>query len=354
MWWALRCTNQRASSFRTFARCAWVSVAVLSTAAQAQPASPGQLVFLPVAGDGAGISDGLHRLVRAELTHSAPQRLIDVPPQSLRDLQREAGCEELDPSCLGQIASFLGCDFAVLLSVGSSQDGRVVATVQLVSDSGEARGRAERVAVGPRADVVLAAAVPDLVTELFGLAPSRETSAPQAPPPESSEPAILSSVTTRGSETPASGDVADEAPPIERTTVPETSVGSRPRIPDRTNAATSDDFPVIVGGSLLGLGALAGIAGLVTGLVAVDAEDDWQAAPRDSREQVDSALEARDRAERWATTTNILLVSAGVLGVAGVAVLIAALAGDDDAPPRVTVMPTLDGAMAFWNVGELP
>ena len=341
---------------------------VLSLAAEAQPSDPGQLVLLPVAGDGSGVSDGLHRLVRSELTHSAPQRLIDVPPQSLGDLQREAGCEELDAPCLGQIASFLGCDFAVLLRVGSSQGGRVVVTVELVSDSGEARGRAERVAVGPRADVVLAAAVPDLVDELFGLAPSQDTSStPGAPPSRRPGPAILSSVarpdptttanadtTDSASETSGPEDVGEEEPASETTEVPETLAGSRPRIPDRTGDETSNDFPLVVGGSLLGLGALAGVAGLITGLVAANAEDEWQAAPRDSRAQVDSALASRDRAERWATTTNILLVSAGVLGVAGVAFLIAAAVGGDEAPPAVAVVPTLDGAMAYWNVGEIP
>ena len=141
---------------------------------------PGQLVFLPVSGDGAGVSDGLHRLIRAELTHSAPQRLIDVPPQSLGDLQREAGCDALEAGCLGRIARFLGCEVAVLLRVGSSQGGRVVATLELVSAAGEVRGRAERVAAGPRADVALTAAVPGLWRSC--LRERRRKPGPTAPP----------------------------------------------------------------------------------------------------------------------------------------------------------------------------
>ena len=356
----------------------WAALAALlvlqaaGARAQGPSGAAGQLVFLPVSGDGAGVSDGLHRLIRAELTHSAPQRLIDVPPQSLGDLQREAGCDALEAACLGRIARFLGCEVAVLLRVGSSQGGRVVATLELVSAAGEVRGHAERVAAGPRADVALTAAVPGFVDELFGRAPEAPQESPSAaastratgsgssavPPPETGP---------RGSRAPdeespgveASSSSADCLSDREPRAVGETPRASSPRI-ERDHARTigdsegGSDFPLVAGGSLLGLGMLAGIAGLVTGLVAASAEDEWLAAPRESRADIDQALDERDRAERWATTTNVLLVSAGVLAAAGVALLVVGMASEDeDEGARLSVVPVRAGAVAVLSVEGL-
>ena len=157
----------------------------------------------------------------------------------------------------------------------------------------------------------------------------------------------------------AAGDEA--SPDVQRDARPvgETPRASSPRIERDRARVTGDneggsDFPLVAGGSLLGLGMLAGIAGLVTGLVASNAEDEWLAAPRESRADVDQALDDRDRAERWATTTNVLLVSAGVLAAAGVALLVVGMAGDDeDEGARLAVVPVREGAVAVLRVEGL-
>ena len=329
--------------------------------AQNTTSDPGQLVFLLAASEPGGMSDGLHRLIRAELTHSAPQRLVDVPSQSLGDLQREAGCEGLDATCLGRVARFLGCEFAVLLRVGSSPDGRVVASLEMVSSTGQVRGSAERVAAGPRADVALASEVPAFVDEMFGRG-SPDESEPGLPPSNEPPPTDAPTPGPSGDATAAEDEpndsavtdrVSDDEGQEESRAVDATPRASSPRLVARADNDSSD-LPLVAGGSLLGLAALSGIAGLVTGLVAASAEDEWLASMRESRAEVDEALDARDRAQRWATTTNVLLISAGVLATAGAVLLVIGMASEDEEPLPLAIVPTSDGAVAVLQFGGLP
>jgi hypothetical protein len=91
--------------------------------------------------------------------------------------------------------------------------------------------------------------------------------------------------------------------------------------PRETSAESGGSSPLRVAGfSAIGVGAVLGGAAIVTGVKALSARDEFDASGHTSRD-------AHDRADSLRTTTNVLLVAAGVLAAGGLVLVLTAPSG---------------------------
>jgi hypothetical protein len=106
-------------------------------------------------------------------------------------------------------------------------------------------------------------------------------------------------------------------PPVPSKPLPPASTGTKtpPPVLDRETKPT----PILTyaGFSAIGVGAVLGGAALVTGVNALSARDEFNDSGFTNRD-------AHDRADSLRTTTNVLLVAAGVVGAAGVVLVLTA------------------------------
>jgi hypothetical protein len=140
----------------------------------------------------------------------------------------------------------------------------------------------------------------------------------------------VGATTTLALERPAPPPVAPlPAPPP--TAQPKTAAPPAEPAPDK-DARGSTPAMRYVGFSAIGVGALLGGAAIITGVKALSARDEFN----DSRF---TSQEAHDRAESLRTTTNVLLVAAGVVGVTGIVLVLTSPSSSGGAQAALRVGP---------------
>lgn len=251
----------------------------------------------------APFSAAVERVERARLETLGAVRMSGAPALSLADLQLAVGCVGEGEACLRAIAEQLSVDLLFYSTVDRAGATRVAA-IHLFDRRGQRPpSQAER--QGAEEDLV--EQVEPMLRELLDLPP-------------------LTPV-----EAAASGRAHHDAAP---SAVP-----------------PHDPAMWIVSLSSFGVAAAAGVVGAVFGVMELDSAHAWATAPTDSRDAIDAAIAARDRASGQAMAANVAFVVAGVAAAAGATFLVLELTSGRpraETGPTVSLSPAGAG-VAMWG-----
>jgi hypothetical protein len=225
------------------------------------------------------LGDAWNRLLRSRLEETDAIVIAEAPVLSLRDLQLSVGCLADTPACMQSIAQLLEVD-ALLVTTVNTADNTTVVTLTFHETAPPGRRSVARRSSGEGRERRLLGGLDAALEELFGI---RLPSAPE-------------------------GDLLS------------------PRVVHQSPDGVSPWSFV-----LLGAGAIAAGTGVVFAALASSTENEWALAPTGTRDQVDRAVDLRDRGEGQALAANVLIISGAVLAAAGLTVLLLTLPGDADA-----------------------
>jgi hypothetical protein len=247
-------------------------------------------VLRPVAGPDteAGLVGAVERVLRAKLDELAPLTVTGTPNLELRDLQLAVGCMSEDDACLGSIAEQLGVSAIVVSHVDRAGDALVATITHFDTASGERTNATARA----QGENDLLERIDPAVRELFGL-------------PEAERPV---------------GEYERDEPETTRVVVEPSGLSV---------------LPFLVAGA----GLAAGGVGVYFALKSRSSQQEYADAPIVTPDDVDAAIDLRDRAESEALLANVLFAVGGGLVALGATLLVIDLASDTETP--VVAAPTL-------------
>lgn len=255
-------------------------LAPLHAAAQERPAAT--ILTTQLTGVDAGEGAAFDRTLRARLDALHVVRTEGAVALDLEQIQLALGCMGETTECLSGVAEETGTPIIVVPSLAAA-GGTVVATV-LVYDQREQSMRRGTREVAASDTAALLGGVEGLLREVFGLPPSAEPEGHDAPPPATSRSLSI-------------------APPI-----------------------------------VLGIGALALLAGAIVGGLSLADASTFQSTRFSTQADVDAGLDgllARQRAEAFAA--DGLLIGGAVVAVAGLVWML--VAGNDDGSSPLALTP---------------
>lgn len=293
-------------------------------------------VVLWHAGDGEpdAVAVDLYNALRTQIETHPEFTLNDVPRQSLQELLLVLGCVELDDDCSETIADVLDSTQLAWVEV-SEEDGTLQFDLRMWSIGTARQTRSAKHALRGGARGILRDAAPVLARSLLygDEAVVEITSEPSGaqvyisgelagttPLTLEDQPIGFLDIEVRHPEYTTRRDavLVDIGQNVIDWVLPSAAVAR-----ERERSESGAGIPPALGWALAGAGVAALGGGVATGLVTRGTQsdfDDLVAQPGYDRAEAESL---RDRGERQALVTNLLLVSGGVLAVTGSVLLLA-------------------------------